>query len=117
MLMQKDSSVFDNDSNRIETTEYHPAKRLEVTTRCRYDNNGNPIEVLVLRNNIVTTRTVSQYDSLNNILETEVYGITGQVWTRKNFIYQFDHAGNWTEQVIMTKGMPSRVIVRRIIYY
>jgi hypothetical protein len=116
-LTQKDSSIFDASANRIETTEYHPAKNLEVTTRWRYDNNRNPVEVLVLKNNIVTTRTVSQYDSLNNVLETKIYGITGQVWTHKKFMYEFDQAGNWTEQVIMIKGTPSRVIVRHIIYY
>jgi hypothetical protein len=116
-LTQKDSSVFDASGNRIETTEYHPARRLMLTTRYQYDSNRNPLEILVLKNNIVTTRTVSRYDSMNNILETKIYGVTGQVWTHKKFMYEFDQAGNWIEQVTMTNGMPSKVIVRHITYY
>ncbi len=116
-LESQEIKQYDVNGNLIETIQYYPLTNEEVITRFKYDEQNNKVEVIVLKNNLVTTKTISRYDDKNNLTETSSYGVQGTLEANHKYLYEFDAESNWTKRINIFNGQPTSVLRRRIEYY
>jgi hypothetical protein len=116
-LESKEIKQYDVNGNLFETIQYYPLTNEQVITRFKYDRQNNIVGVIVLKNNLVTTKTISRYDSKNNLTETSSYGVMGTLEGRHKYLYEFDAEGNWTKRINIFNDQPTSVLRRRIEYY
>lgn len=116
-LERKEIKRYDISGNVVETIEYFPLTNEQIITRFKYDEQNNKAEVIVLNNNLVTTKTISIYDDKNNLTETYSYGVVGTLEGNHKYLYEFDVEGNWTKRINIFNDRPTSVLVRRIKYY
>jgi hypothetical protein len=116
-LESKDIHGYDSLGNCIEFTQFYPVRNEQNTIRYKYDKQNNKIEEVRVRNNFITSRSLSRYDKKNNVVETSTYGVMGNLITQQKHQYQYDDEGQWTKQIIMINNNPTSVILHEIEYY
>jgi len=116
-LESKEIKQYEVNGNLFETIQFYPLTNEQIITRFKYDRQNNIVEVIVLKNNLVTTKTISRYDSKNNLTETSSYGVMGTLEGHHKYLYEFDAEGNWTKRINVFNDQPTSVLRRRIEYF
>ena len=117
VLESKEIKRYDVNGNLFETIQYYPLTNEQIVTRFKYDQQNNKVEVVILKNNLVTTKTIYRYDSKNNLTETFSYGVMGTLEGHHKYLYEFDAEGNWTKRINIFNNQPTTVLRRRIKYF
>jgi len=116
-LTLKETQTHDITGNLLETIQYYPLEGTPTIIRFKFDEQNNKVEEAVLKNNLVTTKTIYRYDSKNNLTETFRYGVQGTLEAHHRYVFEFDADSNWTKQIDLFNDRPTSVLVRRIEYY
>jgi hypothetical protein len=116
-LESKEIRRYDTNRNLLETIQHYPLTREQIVTRFKYDEQNNKVEDIVLKNNLVTSKTMSKYDARNNLTETFSYGVQGTLKGHHKYLYEFDTEGNWTKRINIFNDRPTSVSIRQIEYY
>jgi YD repeat-containing protein len=116
-LTLREIQEYDRNGNLLETIKYYPLEDEQSITRFKYDEQNNKIEEAVLKNNLVTTKTIYRYDDKNILTETFRYGVKGTLEVHYRYVFEFDADGNWTKRIDLFNDKPTAVLVRRIEYY
>lgn len=82
----------------------------------KYDNKGNEIEQYLYRDGSIT-KYISEYDKMNNILESYWFNENGEQTHQTSFIYVYDKYGNWLTKKRSSNGVLSLIWERKIEYY
>jgi hypothetical protein len=116
-LESKEIIRYDINRNLLETIQHNLLTNEQIVTRFKYDEQNNKVEVIVLKNNLVTSKTMSTYDSRDNLTETFSYGVQGTLKGHHKYLYEFDAEGNWTKRINIFNDRPTSVSIRQIEYY
>jgi hypothetical protein len=116
-LASTETKQYDVNGNLFETIQYYPLTNEQVITRFKYDKQNNIVGVVVLKNNLVTTKTIHRYDVKNNLTETFSYGVMGTLEGHHKYLYEFDAESNWTKRINVFNDQPTSVLRRRIEYF
>jgi len=111
------SHQYNEQGKVIETVQRFPSKNEQTITRYEYDAQNHQIGLVVLKNNMVTTKIKFRYDSHRNLEESFTYGMSGNLQSREKREYEYDAEGNWTKQIVFANKKPASVILRQIVYY
>jgi YD repeat-containing protein len=116
-LTLEEIQEYDRNGNLLETIQYYPLEDEQSITRFKYDEQNNKVEETVLKNNLVTTKTIYRYDDKNNLTETYRYSVKGTLEAHHRHVFEFDAEGNWTKRIDLFNDKPTAVLARRIEYY
>jgi hypothetical protein len=116
-LKLKEINTSDSVDNVIECIQSDLLKNNQVITRYKYDDQNNKIEAIILKSNLIVTKTIYRYDERNNLVEVLMYGVMGNVTSHEKHLYEYDDYGNWTKQIISLNNKPTSVIIHQIEYY
>jgi len=116
-LQRNEIKQFDLSGNLLETIQYYPLTNEQVIIRYKYDQRNNEVESVVLKNHLVTTKTIFRYDERNNLTEKSCYGVQGTLEGQHKFVYEYDAAGNWIKRINIFNDRPTSVLRRQIVYY
>lgn len=108
---------YDINRNLLEIIQHHPTTNEQIVTRFKYDKQNNKVGAIVLRNNLVTSKTIFNYDTRNNLTETFNYEVQGTLKGHHKYFYEFDGEGNWTKRINTFNDRPTAVSIRQIEYY
>jgi hypothetical protein len=108
---------YDAKGNVVETFRLYPLLNEETIVRCDYDEHNNKTGEIILKNNLVTTKTIYRYDSKHNLTDAYRYGVLGTLEGHHRYVFEFDSEGNWTKRIDLFNGRPVSVSVRRLEYY
>lgn len=116
-LKSQEIRRYDISTNLLEIIQHYPITNEQIVTRFKYDDQNNKVEAIVLRNNLVTSKTMFKYDTRNNLTETFNYEVQGTLKGHHEYFYEFDTEGNWTKRINTFNNRPTAVSIRRIEYY
>jgi hypothetical protein len=116
-LESREIRRYDINKNVLEIIQHYPITNEQIVTRFKYDEQNNKVESIVLRNNLVTSKTMFNYDIRNNLTETLNYEVQGTLKGHHKYFYEFDDEGNWTKRINTFNDRPTVVSIRQIKYY
>ena len=134
----------ENGDVKSKTLQY-PQKTFEAQSIQRFDTNNNIIELIVDKVGEEKEYQNFKYDSLNNLLESNLFTYTGSLHTKTRrkynhhndvierkvfendkfstlksyttFQYKYDENDNWVEQIWYKNGGISQMLIKRTIEY
>jgi hypothetical protein len=109
---------YDEQGNRIETIQFDPSKNGERIINYKYDDQRNNTETVVMNSSLmIESKTIATFDAKNNVANTKVYGVTGNLRKSINYVYEYDEAGNWTRQMVFENKKLISVTLHHLEYY
>lgn len=128
MLQGRDIYTYDKDGNKTsETNFYRDGRKMRSgKTAFIYDAIGRLTEEARYLNGVLSSRTITKYDSKGNRTEIVELNPDGSTSRKDSISYEeFDAAGNWTKAVVSewrsTKGQPdfrrNFVLYRTLTYW
>lgn len=98
------NKVVDNTTNTI------------VEEKMTFDSNKNMISSMIYQNGTLIQNVSNKFNETNQLIETVITKEDGTVVT-KNYEFEVDSEGNWTNQTIYLNKEPIYKIQRTIVYY
>jgi hypothetical protein len=117
VLDLKEILQYDTKRNVVQTIQSYPLLNEQTIVRADYDEHDNKIGEIILKNNLVTTKTIYRYDSKHNLIDAYRHGVLGTLEGHHRYVFEFDSEGNWTKRIDLFNGRPISVSVRRLEYY
>jgi hypothetical protein len=117
ILKNHERKSYDANGNVIEFIQDAPSTREEIIMRYEYDKNNRKIGQVLLKNLLVTSKSILKYNSKGDLTDLLTYGMLGNVITHEKHVYELDAEGNWTKQTILINNKPTSVILHQLEYY
>ncbi len=114
---QKFTFTYNKNNLKIKQISYYNKGCLKNKWTYSYDKNGNEIERVLEKSDRSTTKTVSQYDQMNNILVETTNNNKGEIQI-VDYMYTYDRNNNWIRKDQNSRGKhKSKIWFRKIEYY
>lgn len=117
-LVRQELNKYDNRGNRTECLEIDLSSGKKKWIHFNYNTRNDMTEMITLNASlIIESRVTYAYDSGHHLIKRSSYGVTGNHQGSKEFLYEFDAAGQWIKQITFERRKAVSITVRSIEYY
>ncbi|MCE2896258.1 MAG: hypothetical protein LW721_17635 [Flammeovirgaceae bacterium] len=117
-LVRQELNKYDNRGNRTESLEIDLNSGMKKLTHFNYNIRNDMTEMITLNASLmIESRITYAYDSGHHLIKHSSYGVAGNHQESKDFLYEFDAAGQWIKQITFEKRKAVSITVRSIEYY
>lgn len=117
-LVREELNKYDNRSNRTECLEIDLNSKERKLRHFNYNTQNDMTEVITLNTSLmIESRINYSYDNGHHLTKISIYGVAGNHQGSKDFLYEFDAAGQWIKQITFERRKAVSITVRNIEYY
>ena len=117
-LVRQELNKYDNRGNRTESLEIDLNSGMKKFTHFNYNIRNDMTEMITLNASLmIESRITYAYDTGHHLIKRSGYGVTGNHQGSKEFLYEFDAAGQWIKQITFERRKAVSITVRSIEYY
>jgi hypothetical protein len=117
-LVRQELNKYDNRGNRTESLEIDLNSGMKKLTHFNYNIRNDMTEMITLNASLmIESRITYAYDTGHHLIKRSGYGVTGNHQGSKEFLYEFDAAGQWIKLITFEERKAVSITVRSIEYY
>jgi hypothetical protein len=117
-LVRQELNKYDNRGNLTECLEIDLNSGTRKLRHFNYNTRNDMMEMITLNASLmIESRVTYAYDSGHHLIRRSSYGVTGNHQGSKDFLYEFDAAGQWIKQITFERRKAVSITVRSIEYY